>query len=245
MNDNEYIGGEKQVSATAPAIQIEEVQGKVESENEWWLEPMPLGLRRWAIDALDSGDVGGFLGYASNENGLALVFRNTERLIGRGLYELALLWAFTSSRVNNYGWFTTLADMFRRADRTRLRQAADALPGNGPFTLYRGVAGSGRARRVRGFSWTEDLEVAKWFALRFEQFPNPAVYQIIVGAKDVLAYCGDRNEREFIVNPATIRPKRIWEADYRTAEVRELRDHWIRNRGAELSSPQNTQKENA
>lgn len=240
MNDNEHISGEKQVSATAPAIKIEEVLGEVESESEWWMEPIPLGLRRWAIDALQLGDVSGFLSYASNKEGLALVFRNTERLIERGLYERALLWGFTSPRVNNYSWFTKLADMFHRADRTRLQEAGDILPGNGPFTLYRGVAGNGRARRVRGFSWAEDLQVAKWFALRFEQFPNPAVYQIIVGAEDVLAYTGERNEAEFIVNPATIRPKRIWEGDYTSAEVRELRDHWIRNRGAELSSSQTT-----
>jgi hypothetical protein len=165
MNDNEYICGEKQVSATAPAIQIEEVKGEAGSEGEWWMEPIHPVLRRQAVDALRSGDVGGFLAYASNENGLALVLHNTERLIEQGLYEGALLWGFTSSRVNNYRWFTKLADMFHRADRTRLRQVGDVLPGNGPFTLYRGVAGNGRARRMRGFSWTEDLQVAKWFAL--------------------------------------------------------------------------------
>ena len=168
MNDGECIDGEKQGSATAPLIRIEQVNGEAGNEGEWWMNPIHPVLRPQAVDALSSGDVGGFLAYASNEDGLALVLHNMKRLRERGLYEEALLWGFTSSRENNYRWFTKLADMFHKADRTRLRQVGDALPGDGPFTLYRGVAGNGRARRVRGFSWTEDLQVAKWFALRFE-----------------------------------------------------------------------------
>jgi len=42
---------------------------------------------------------------------------------------------------------------FFQADRARLRALGDALPGPGPFTLFRGVAGRGAKRRVRGLSW--------------------------------------------------------------------------------------------
>ncbi len=106
--------------------------------------------------------------------------------------------------------------MLDLADRKKLRNAGDALPGNGPFTLYRGVAGVGRARHVRGLSWTASLPDAKWFATRYAlgfQSPfacleNPAVYRVVVPADDVLAYLTDREEQEFIVLlPTSKRPK--------------------------------------
>ena len=100
--------------------------------------------------------------------------------------------------------------LFEIADRKRPRAAGDQLPGCGPFRVFRGVAGRGRARRVRGISWTGSLVRAAWFACRFAQQANrsslvdPTVYTTTVNESDVLTYCNDpegagRGEEEFLV----------------------------------------------
>ncbi len=181
-----------------------------------WLDPIPSGLLRAnAVAALDAGDAGGFLVTASNEYGLDLVYFNMTELQARGLYERALLDAFIDTRTNNRHWpLRELMGMFEIADRERLRAAGDPLPGPGPFTIYRGVAGRGRARRVRGLSWTRSLERAQWFADRGPWFglKDPAVFRVTVEANDVLAYCNGsyREEEEFIVLlPESARPIRV------------------------------------
>jgi hypothetical protein len=118
-------------------------------------------------------------------------------------YEVALLEAYIGRRTNYAKW--SLADLqscFTIADRGRLRDAGDPLPGSGPFTLYRGVAGHGRMRRLRGLSWTSSLERAAWFATRFPHLPDPAVVTVTVNAVKVAAYLDKpvgRGEQEFLV----------------------------------------------
>lgn len=166
-----------------------------------WLDPIPSNLRGSALAALAAGDVVDFLVKAGNTYSLKLVYRNIEELRARGLYETALLRAFVTTRTNNHGWpISALRLLFDVADRGRLRSAGDRLPGPGPFTLYRGVAGHGRARRVRGLSWTASLERARFFAHRFDGYlAAPAVFSVTVQEHDVLAYSNDRTEQEFIV----------------------------------------------
>ena len=94
----------------------------------------------------------------------------------------------------------TLDLLFNYADRTRLLAAGDPLPRPGPFLLYRGVAGTGKARRIRGYSWTSSLNIACWFATRLD-LPSPAVHTASVLAEDVLAYYQGRDEQEFICKP--------------------------------------------
>ena len=177
-----------------------------------WLDPIPPALRANAAAALDHGDAIGFLTCGRNAHGLELVHFNISELKANGIYEEALIYAFTAPCVNNHRWpLSALRHLFEAADRVRLRSAGDPLPGRGPFTLYRGVAGRGTTRRVRGLSWTADLHRARWFAQRFCK-PDPAVFRVVVAEADVLAYCNDRNEREFLVMlPSTAQPMRICE----------------------------------
>ena len=167
-------------------------------ENETlWLEPIPPEFRYKAIAALDEGDPAKFLLPASNEWHLNLVSMNQGALLKRGIYESALLSAFINTRTSNRRWpLNTLRLLFKIANRDRLLAAGDPLPGPGPFTIFRGVAGKGRARRVRGFSWTALREKAQWFAERLT-FADPAVFQVTVGVDDVLAYRNERDEQEF------------------------------------------------
>jgi hypothetical protein len=135
---------------------------------------------------------------------------------GSPAYERELLSAFI--RTNHATWtIPNLRHLFRKADPARLRAAGDPLPGSGPFTVYRGVAGRGRDRLVRGLSWTGSIEVADAFARdharRIAQwcaFPDPGVYRMTIGINAVLAYTNKEEEQEFVVMlPATARPERM------------------------------------
>ncbi len=184
-----------------------------------WLDAIAPVSRPGAVKAIEAGDVVGFLIAASPECSLTLVYRNFQYLLHRGLYEEALLKAFVATRANNHGWSVKdLKFLFYLADKERLRRAGDQLPGPGPFVIYRGVAGRGRARRVRGYSWTASKHQAWWFASRFstfmpDRFPDPAVFCVTVEASDVLTYSNERYEEEFLVSlPPVARPKRVAES---------------------------------
>lgn len=162
-----------------------------------WLDAIPEVLRSMAVERFDAGDVEGFLGLAEdNEYQLGLVSRNMAALREHGLYEKGLVSAFIMFPTLRAP-MPTLRWLFEKADRTRLREA-NPLPGPGPFTLYRGVSGPRRVRRVRGLSWTGSLEIARWFADR-RALADPAVYRVIVTAGRVLAYTNDRAEDEYVV----------------------------------------------
>jgi hypothetical protein len=73
-------------------------------------------------------------------------------------------------------------------------------------TLYRGVLGTAT---VRGMSWTTDLEKAWWFARRHSDLGVAMVYQSIPPVTSLLAYIGDRNESEYVVDPRGIRVEKL------------------------------------
>ncbi len=167
--------------------------------HEVWLDPISHHLRARAVTCLDAGDVIGFLSSASNECGLDLVWNNQWQLQMRGIYEPTLLQAYTGTRTSSRTLSPAkLRTLFRIASPARLRAAGEPLPGRGPFTLYRGVAGVGRARSLRGLSWTASKEQAFWFALRYG-LQHPAVFRVTAREEDVLAYDNSRQEQEFIL----------------------------------------------
>jgi len=158
-------------------------------------------LHPQAREAFADGDGPGFVWIASG-NRLQHVVDNMRPLKERGIYEASLLTAFTGCKTNHYQWPDDWLDtLFGYADPVRLRQAGESLPGTGPFVLYRGVSGTGRARRLRGYSWTASLDVACWFAVRFPWLAAPTVLMATVPAEDILAYWNDRGEQEFLWKP--------------------------------------------
>jgi len=188
---------------------------KARSEMALNLDLIAPQFRDDAIDALNEGDVGGFLIFSEhgNQYHLHIVWQNIDELKIRGLYEKALLSAFIATRTNNHHYSQSVLElMFALVDRDLLLAAGDPLSGPGLFTMFRGVSGRTRARRIRGISWTGSLERAQWFAKRGEYFglADPAVYQVIVDADSVLAYSNERNEQEFIVMlPDSAKPVRV------------------------------------
>ena len=165
----------------------------------YWDAMIPPPLRERAHAALEAGDVERWLIHAANDHGLSLVAENWLLLRELGCYERALLQAYTGTRVNNRQWSLRELDcLFAMADMPRLRAAGDPLPGPGPFTLYRGVAGRGAARRVRGYSWSGSRDVAIWYAQRLEFLACPAVLEVTVDESNILAYLNRRQEDEFL-----------------------------------------------
>jgi hypothetical protein len=164
-------------------------------------------LMHHAIDSLERRDVEGFLSTATgNEFGIDLLAANVPLLKELGIYERGLLFALIGSRTNNYLQQNVIPWLIEESDRTKLRMAGDPLPGPGPFRLYRGVAGRGRARHLRGLSWTASFDCAAWFARRYS-LPNPTVLRVDIDADDVLAYLTRRGEQEFVVAlPPSKRP---------------------------------------
>lgn len=159
-------------------------------------------LRDLALRSLEEGDVLGFLIRAAHGNTewLTIVAANATAFLARGLYEPALLHAWEATRTNHaHVSATDLRTLFAWADKSRLRAHSDPLPGPGPFTVYRGVAGNGLRRRHRGMSWTVAFDCAAWFARRYS-LPNPAVLRVDVEARDVLVYLSGRGEQEFVVD---------------------------------------------
>jgi hypothetical protein len=128
---------------------------------------------------------------------LDLIEANEATLKAHRGYERALVQAFVHT--NHAHWsLTALRVLFHRADRARLRERGDPLPGRGPFTIFRGVAGCEPERRVRGLSWTGSMDIARSFATRFD-LSDPAVYRAIIQEPHVLTYIASKQEEEFIV----------------------------------------------
>ena len=182
-------------------------------------EMMELDLSRIDESLIDlakedwaKGDIEGVLIRMPNTRGLAFVSDNIPILREYGLFEKALISAYVRTRTNWSFWpFSEIRYLFSIADRKKLIEAGDPLPGDGPFTVYRGVSGRGVARRIRGISWTSSMERAIWFANRDPSLEKPAVFEAIVDKSLVLAYCEDRQESEFLCNmPRDLKLRKVW-----------------------------------
>lgn len=85
------------------------------------------------------------------------------------------------------------------------RRALQALPDE--LIVHRGHVG----RNATGWSWTLDIEKAKWFADRFPPSIYAGIPRItsgIVKKTDVVAYFLRRQESEIVVNPKLVRKKK-------------------------------------
>ena len=87
----------------------------------------------------------------------------------------------------------------------------NALPDR--FTIYRGYL---PRRNLRGWSWTLDQQLAEWFARRTALFASDLglpgrVAKGRVAKADVVAYFDAREEREVVVDPASVRVVKRWD----------------------------------
>jgi hypothetical protein len=167
---------------------------------------IPLNLREaesmWHDQLLDyfaKGDAAGVMfSVGGNTRLLPFVFDNVLALRARGILEPCIVDAYTATRTNFAGWsLSAMQSVFDMADKAKLRAAGNPLPLGEQFTVYRGISGEGKFRKPSGYSWTDDLDRAVWFAKRYG-LEDPAVYQATVAAADVLFFSNDRNERDFV-----------------------------------------------
>lgn len=64
--------------------------------------------------------------------------------------------------------------------------------------IYRGV---GINRNPKGLSWTDSLDIAKWFAHRFDTSGNQGyIEKLTVKKENILAYFNSRNENEIVLD---------------------------------------------
>ncbi len=168
-----------------------------------------------AYKYIENGEAEKILLLANSCCGLRIVDDNLRFFKSRGCYEIALLMAYVGTRTNWINWqLKDIAYLFNVADKKKLLASGDFLPDRDTFTLYRGVAGLGPKRRVRGLSWTGNIDTAMWFAERFKNvLHDPAVFQVKVPRKWIMAYSNDRNEDEYIIDVKCfsnrVNPKRI------------------------------------
>ena len=95
---------------------------------------------------------------------------------------------------------TQLTRMFKKTNKKYLMTEEEyEIYNNLPetFTVYRGVASG---RNPKGMSWTQSLEVAKWFSNRFNYGNKGYIQQATANKKDVLAYFNRRDEDEIVIN---------------------------------------------
>lgn len=104
-------------------------------------------------------------------------------------YALTML-EFSCGYMSVSDFSRTLAKQWVREEREILKTLPDRL------TVYRGVR-SLKASAATGLSWTLDLSVAEWFAVRFGE--QGVVYTAQVQKEDVLAYF--EREDEIILSP--------------------------------------------
>lgn len=75
----------------------------------------------------------------------------------------------------------------------------EAIGEDEPILVFRGVTAYNESRVNDAISWTLDIEVAKFFASRFNADGN--IYCKIIYKKDIVAYFNTRDENEVIVRP--------------------------------------------
>jgi hypothetical protein len=140
---------------------------------------------------------------ATPEDRLNLIEMNSDLLRSLGIFEEALLHAYTrSDRSTKHRTHQELLNLFALANRQRLRALGDPLPHAGPYTLYRGVAGRGVQRWTRGLSWTGSREAAVFFARRAAGFGLicPAILTCCVPIEAVLFYTNQHDEDEYVIS---------------------------------------------
>ena len=157
-----------------------------------------------------AGDINGVLAWLDNTIELPFVFDNQDLFLERGLFEVALVNAYQATRLNYRCWDQLdISHLFSRADLGKLRAAGDPMPQRERYTLFRGVAGNGRARKVNGVSWTDSMETATFFAKRFN-LNNPAVFTVTVGEDLIFTYLSGRDESEYVLRlPLPQKPQKL------------------------------------
>ena len=175
------------------------------------LAHIPMELRHLAIHAFSSNEPEELLRQVKTTKQLRFVHKNISVFQARGIFERALCFAYVRQKGGTHGWtIKELDSLFSQANPDKLRSCGDNLPGNGPFSIFRGVCGTGKRQRVRGYSWSGSIDVACYFACwssDVSKAGNPGIYRANVVESEVHFFWDKRSEQEFVVRPRS--PERV------------------------------------
>ena len=160
--------------------------------------------------------------WADSNHVLDLVLDSWPVLHKAGLLEEGFVEAWGTQKWGCPNWTPAFCrTIFAKFDRGTMLRAGDPLPPGDSFIVYRGVAGIGAKRRVRGYSWSAEEGIAKLFAeLRAKRFglPNPSVYSAVIQKEDILTYIdgSNKDEREFLLLPHKLsKLRRVGDSQFR------------------------------
>lgn len=173
-------------------------------------------LRRHAKD----GDVLGMFCTVDSTRAMALLADNSVWFRERGLFERALLLAWSTQKFT-LGWHEEMRYFLLTSNRKKLVAEGGTLPEGGRFTIYRGITETDMEIRgyraggaVRGISWTLDPKVARTFAASYGM-PGK-VYATEVERGEIFAHLGGstnyRSESEVLVLLGEDHPVRVHES---------------------------------
>jgi len=163
-------------------------------------------------DFESGGGFGSIFMWLESHRCFAFIVDNYEPLRERGIFEAALYEAFQATNINNSNIQRgVISAMLNLADREKLLSMGDPLPEDKEvYTLFRGIAGKGAARRKYGHSWTGNFDKAKWFAERLF-FDKPMVYRADVPKDCICFYTDERNEDEYVcLIPRGLKLVEVW-----------------------------------
>jgi hypothetical protein len=103
-------------------------------------------------------------------------------------------------------------------DFEKLRKQGDIIPERNEYYLYRGVSGDPTPEILNGISWTGNLDLAHWFAMRYADFGNPSVYTTTVKKDSILFRTNVRDEDEYVLNPGKFEAQFLTQAYEEIAE---------------------------
>jgi len=189
-----------------------------------WKEIVDKSLHKYAQQALNNCDYMAFLGHSSNENNLLLLRTVIDRALDCKKMESAFIYAYAATRTNNYHEYEIIEYILKYVDLDRLFEEGDELPRRDRYRLYRGISGAQTPEIIKGYSWTDDVQRAHWFAMRYAEFGNPSIYTTVVQKKSILFYTNGRSENEFVLNPKYIEVEFLENGDQSIADKQKALD---------------------
>lgn len=153
-------------------------------------------MRKDVLRTESSQDV---LSMVASHHRMPCMYCCMDYFLSRAGYEECLVAAWTTSKIDNSMLsLNQKLELFDEADLDKLLAAGDPLPPDDSLTIYRGCSGGGKNlnKAREAMSWTLSLDVAEWFAVRFEK--KPVVYKATISRADVLFYSNQMNEQEVV-----------------------------------------------
>lgn len=166
------------------------------------------------------GDIPSFMMVAGGHRHLAVVIDRVQELKRAGVLEKALIHGWTSHNTTHKGFQEGLLKMLWKLCDKKVVDGLRTMQVELPTTVYRGVYGVGRKRRIKDLSWTLDPNIAAWFATRFGK-EDPRVFSTVVDAENFLFATDERNEKEVVMVPSKV-TRMKWDK----AELQAMGDEW-------------------